>query len=782
MGSTFSGMAETRRLVAPLLLSAAGLGALLAGIAVTVGLSAAGWITGAVCGGGVIAAVGLAMHRHDGERLGPAGWCTIARALAAAGVAALTAESLGGRSLDLEVAALAACALALDFADGRIARRTGTVTRLGARLDGEVDAFLILILSIYVAPSLGGWVLAIGLARYVFLAAGIALPWLRAELPPRDWRKVVAATQGVVLTVAAAGALPPTAARAALAVALALLAESFGRDVWWLRRHRSTEAPDRRLPRGVSTAFTVIAFLLVWAALVAPDRPNRLTPEAFVRLPVEGVVVIALALVLPARWRRVLAWLVGPLLGLVVLVKVLDVGFFTAFDRPFDPFDDWRYVATGIETLHASIGETAGNLVLGGVAMLFLAAMMLPTLAVLRMTRVAAGNRGTSLRVIAALAVAWAACWATGVRLVPGAPIASTSAAELAVHEVRAVQAGFDDGGRFAADIRRDRFAATPGDRLLTGLRGKDVLLVFVESYGQVAVQGSSYSPGVDRVLADGDRQLAAAGFHARSGWLTSSTFGGISWLAHSTMQSGLWVDTQSRYDQLMASNRLTLTRAFGRAGWRTVGDVPSDDRAWPDGTGFYGYDRVYDRRDVGYRGPTYAYASMPDQYVLLALQRLELGRRHRPPLFAEVDLVSSHEPWTQIPPLIPWSQVGDGSVFYKRPVDTTSVRDTADAYGRSIQYSLRALFSFVQHYGRKNLVMVVLGDHQPGHIVTRFGVDHDVPISIIAHDPAVLRRVGGWHWVSGMRPTPAAAVWRMSAFRDRFLRAFGSQTSGSGG
>jgi hypothetical protein len=207
---------------------------------------------------------------------------------------------------------------------------------------------------------------------------------------------------------------------------------------------------------------------------------------------------------------------------------------------------------------------------------------------------------------------------------------------------------------------------------------------------------------------------------------------------------------------------------------------MPSDDRSWPQGTAFYHYDTVYDRLNVGYHGPTYAYASMPDQYVYLGLQRLELAKRNRPPLFAEVDLVSSHEPWTQIPPLIPWNQVRDGSIFYRRPVDTTSVRDTAQAYGRSVQYTMRTLFSFVQHYGRRNLVMIVLGDHQPGHIVSRFGVDHDVPISIIAHDPAVLRRIDGWGWVAGMRPTTSAPTWRMSAFRDRFLTAFGPRPAGT--
>jgi len=162
------------------------------------------------------------------------------------------------------------------------------------------------------------------------------------------------------------------------------------------------------------------------------------------------------------------------------------------------------------------------------------------------------------------------------------------------------------------AAIRHDRYAQTPGSRLLTGLRGKDVLVVFDESYGKVAVQGSSFSGQVDTTLAAGTRQLRAAGFSAASGWLTSPTFGGTSWLAHSPLQSGSWVDNQGRYDELMASNRFTLGDAFKRAGWRIVDDIPSDDRPWNDGKSFYHFDKIYNRLNVGYHGPTYAYASMP--------------------------------------------------------------------------------------------------------------------------------------------------------------------------
>src|SRR4029453_16918174 len=138
----------------------------------------------------------------------PASWVTLARATLAVGVAALAAVSYGH---DIPVAllvTLADVALVLDLVDGWVARRTGRATERGARFDGEVDAFLILALSVYVAPGCGAWVLAIGAARYLFLAGEWLLPWMRAPLPPRRWRKLVAATQGVVLTVAAAGVLP----------------------------------------------------------------------------------------------------------------------------------------------------------------------------------------------------------------------------------------------------------------------------------------------------------------------------------------------------------------------------------------------------------------------------------------------------------------------------------------------------------------------------------------------------------------------------------------------
>jgi phosphatidylglycerophosphate synthase len=705
----------------------------------------------------------------------PASWVTLARATLAVGVAALVAHSF---THDIPVAllvTLAAVALVLDLVDGWVARRTDTATELGARFDGEVDAFLILALSVYVAPECGWWVLAIGVSRYVFLAGEWLLPWMRAPLPPHRWRKLVAATQGIVLTVAAAGVLPLALTQVLLLAALALLMASMGECVWWLwRRREAAEHPQLRTC--IAVAVTVLALLLVWAALVAPHEPKDLNAGAVARLPLELLVVVAVAALLPPTPRRVVVVVLGMVLSVLVLVKVLDIGFFTAFDRPFRPLDDTSYVGIGIETLGEAVGTSTANLIVAALAVLVLGILAVPILALLRVTRVAAGHRDWALRAAAVLGVIWV------VLRVFGAPAASSSAAALAVDEVQGVRAALESRAGFTRQIAHDPFGDTPGNRLLTGLRGKDVLVVFVESYGRVAVQDSSFSPRIDALLERGTAQLRAAGFSSRSAFLTSPTFGGLSWLAHSTLQSGVTVNGQWRYDQVAGRRRVTLTRAFKRAGWRAVGAMPGNRRAWPEGSSFYHYDQVYDRRNFGYRGPSFGLPPMPDQYTLLALQRRELARRRRPPVFAEVDLISSHAPWTRIPQLIAWDDVGDGSIFDSIPVEESTqaaLFGDADraraAYGHSIEYSLRTVLSFVQRYGDDDLVMVVLGDHQPATLVT--GHDdpsHDVPISVIARDPKVMHRIAGWSWQEGMLPGPRAPVWPMAAFRDRFLTAFG--------
>lgn len=212
--------------------------ALLGALTPAAGLGKAGWIAGVAYGVAVCFALTWGLHRADATTLGPADWVTLFRADLVGGVTALVVESYLRAVPVAILVGIGTVALILDWVDGRVARRTRTVSELGARFDMEVDAFLILMLSAYVAQSMGPWVLAIGTMRYAFVAASWVLRWMRGRLPLRYWRKVVAATQGIVLTIAAAGVLPAALAAVAVAGALALLVESFGRDVLWLYQHQ----------------------------------------------------------------------------------------------------------------------------------------------------------------------------------------------------------------------------------------------------------------------------------------------------------------------------------------------------------------------------------------------------------------------------------------------------------------------------------------------------------------------------------------------------------------
>ncbi len=489
--------------------------------------------------------------------------------------------------------------------DGFVARRTGTASALGARFDGEVDAFLIVVLSVYVAPAVGWWVLAIGAARYLFLVGEWALPWMRAPLPPRYWRKVVAAAQGITLTVVAADVLPLPVNRAVLAAALDRAGRVVRRDVWWLWRRREANLRrrgDRRRRRrggraarrgpvrtGLAVLLTMLALLVLWVALLAPNQPGDLD-AGDVRAPAaRGASSSSGAGAGPAAARPPRHGLVvGPVLGVLLVVKVLDMGFFTAFDRPFNPVDDWSYAGIGIETLRESIGRTQRRPWSPSPScVLVVALLVLPTLALLRLTRLTAGHRRWSVpgdrgagRRLDAAAGRSARRSSPARRSPPRAPPTWPS--------TRAARCRPDSPASRPSPARSPTTAcaSTAGDKLLTGLRGKDVLLVFVESYGRVAVQGSSVRTRRERRARPWHRP--AAGTPAsppRSGFLTSSDVRRPQ-LARRTppCSRGSGSTPSAATTSSIESDRFTLSQAFKRAGWRTVSDVPSNNRPWPEG------------------------------------------------------------------------------------------------------------------------------------------------------------------------------------------------------
>jgi uncharacterized membrane protein YhaH (DUF805 family) len=544
--------------------------------------------------------------------------------------------------------------------------------------------------------------------------------------------------------------------------------------------HQASGRSGRR--RVFAAALTVLAVALLWLALDLPNRPEQLTATAFPRLPLELLVLVLLGVLLPPRARTVVAVLAGLLLAVVAVLKALDIGMLVGFYRTFDPLSDPSYLGSGYGVLRDSVGGVRAVVITIGIAAAVIALFVLLPLAALRVTRAAALHRRPVVVAVVILGTTWGLLGLLGTTVGPGLRVASAQSSTVAADHVRDFQRGIADRAEFERLAAGDPYAARPASTLLAGLQGKDVLVVFVESYGRVALENPALAPTVTAAVDRATTGLGSAGFSGRSAYLTSPTFGGLSWLAHSTLHTGLPITDQVRYNAVLDSKRLTLASAFGAAGWRTVLVSPADESDISPVTSFYGYDSLYDGRSLGYQGPKFGYAPVPDQFTLATIAARELRPEPRPPVMAEVDLISSHTPWAPLPRLLDPTALGDGSA-YQQVFDQAATADAVwsdpakvkQAYADSVAYALDSLTSFVANAHDDNLVLVVLGDHQPAAVISGEGASHDVPVSVIAKDPAVLDRIASWGWQQGLTPDRNAPVWPMDTFRDRLFEAYRS-------
>ena len=550
------------------------------------------------------------------------------------------------------------------------------------------------------------------------------------------------------------------------------------RRSWATRRPVPDEFAVRHGVWRVRLADTVAALVVV-ASLLLPDRLTATDFGSFAAIPVELLLGATLLLVLPPAVRLPVATVLACLLGLLTILKIVDACFYAALSRPFDLVLDWGLAGGAWTLLISSLGGGLAVLTVLA-AVLFVVAVLTVTLwAVRRLTRRLTEHPLVTARVVLATAAVWLVCSLTGLVIAAPYPVASHASATKVVKEITGIRDGRQQQQAFAAEIATDQLAATPADQLLAGLKGKRVLLVFVESYGRVALDDPTIGPQIRPLLDAGTADLAAHDIQARSGYLTSPIAGGGSWLAHSTLLSGTRIDHQRRYLTLVASNRFTLTEAFHRAGWRTLGIMPGVTRAWPEGA-FYHYDEIYDSTDLGYAGPAFGWSRLPDQYTLSTLDRLSTGSS-RQPTMAVVPLITSHAPWSVVPPMINWDDLGDGTVYGSTADDAEQpeailTRDpdrVRSDYARSIGYSLQSLISYTAKESGDDLVVIMVGDHQPAPAVTGPDAGRDVPITVISGDPAVLQRIDDWDWTPGLRPGADAPAWPMEAFRDRFLAAY---------
>jgi len=315
-----------------------------------------------------------------------------------------------------------------------------------------------------------------------------------------------------------------------------------------------------------------------------------------------------------------------------------------------------------------------------------------------------------------------------------------------------------------------------PMDATLAGVRGADVFLVFVEAYGAVTYTRPEIASSLTAARADLASAIRDTHRTVASAFAASPTFGGSSWLAHISLLSGVEVRDPDRNARLMTERRDTMPRAFGRNGFRTVALMPGLRIAWPEGA-FYGFDEIYGADRLAYRGPEFGWFAIPDEYSLQRLDALEVEKPNRAPLFVFFPTISTHFPFNPVPPYQPdWSRMTDPHPYdgpsivraYGRQMDWVNF---TPFYADAIAYDLTTIAGYLRLIGGRDVVMILIGDHQPAAAVSGEHASWDVPVHVIANRPAVIEKLRANGFVEGLVPT--RSLGKMNELTSMLLSAF---------
>jgi phosphatidylglycerophosphate synthase len=719
---------------------------------------------------------------HPFPRWGPGNLTTLVRAAGVSIVAGFVGEpsTAGAPGVALAIAAAAIVTL-LDWLDGWLARRTRMASEFGARFDMEVDALLILVLSIlaWQYGKAGPWVIASGLMRYVFVAGGWLLPWMARPLPGSFRGKAVCVVQIASLMFALAPFVAPPVSSTIAAIGLIALTYSFAVDVEWLWNRRSAD-PESAGGRPQSAVSLVASLLLLNAMLtfgnVWPTPAVRWQPQLSVEL---AFVVIVLAW---TRWKHAAAFVTLVWLALIV-GRYAEVTAPALYGRDVNLYWDLRLMpdVASMVTRVASWWE----IIAASVALLAAAVLAFGGLyAAWRRVILALADESPRRAVVAIATVVVVGfivdLSVRGVRqAAPGEdepvqivawPVSATYA-----HQARLVAAAMARNRPRPAmvDLRSD----------FSRIAGADVVLLFVESYGAVTFDRPEMAAGLAASRRTFESDILASGRRVASATVESPTFGGGSWLAHISLLSGIETRDPDDNALLMTEHRDTLVTAFHRGGFRTVAVMPGLRQSWPEGR-FYGFDDIYSADRLAYRGPEFGWFAIPDQFSLERVDTLEIRRPEgvegRRPLFVFFPTISTHFPFVPTPPYQPdWARMTDPHPYdaaaivkaYQEP-DWTNF---GPGYIDAMAYVYATIGGFLRLEAARDLVIVVLGDHEPPAAVSGERASWNVPVHVIASHAAVLDRLVARGFRNGLTPA-RASIGKMHTLAPLLLDAFGER------
>ena len=359
---------------------------------------------------------------------------------------------------------------------------------------------------------------------------------------------------------------------------------------------------------------------------------------------------------------------------------------------------------------------------------------------------------------------------------VPAVPSMTSPVTEIYWHQARLF------AGELTGRNARKLGSGPTFDSDLARVRGADVLLFFIESYGAVSYERPEFAGPLAPSRARLEADIRAAGREVVSAYVESPTFGGNSWLAHVSLLSGVEVRDEDTNIQLMAQKRDSLVTAFAKHGYRTMAIMPGLQQQWPEGQ-FYGFDEIYDEARLDYRGPPFGWWTVPDQFTIARLDALELTRQPRAPAFVFFPTISTHTPFSPTAPYQPdWARVLTDDPYAQADLERAwgEVPDWLDlgpSYVHALSYAYESLGGYLRLRRDRDFVMILIGDHQPPAAVSGEGAAWDVPVHIVTSRKPVIDALLAQGFRTGLTPG-RPAISRMHALVPVLLKAFGDRSA----
>jgi hypothetical protein len=491
-----------------------------------------------------------------------------------------------------------------------------------------------------------------------------------------------------------------------------------------------------------------LAFLLFLVGIAAAARPRMIVAPPTARI--LAVLVVAMA-----------------------LLKLVDAATPTLLGRDLNLYWDLPH----LPSLFGLAGEAAGFWWMTGAIAVFVGIILLliaGAIWIWRQVLPVLADRRIALAVAVVLGAALVA-----VSFLPAAerPLALGFGVDIIRQSVALVRGWRTPGtaGPYAAVFA----SPSPPHNDLAGLKGRDVYLVYLESYGTTVFDTPEFRAGLSEAMGQFESSLHAAGYTIASNRLVSPTFGGGSWLAHATLASGVRLNDPAVYNVLLDSGRKLLPAYLKDAGWRAIDIAPGIKAPSAKATTAWGFDREVFANDLDYRGPSFGWFAIPDQFTLDRAASIRLALGPAPPVFTQVILVSSHIPFAPVPPyLADWTDSGTFASVSTAVMEEARRQpdwsDLATEYLNSLRYDFTVLAGWLTHRINGNGLVILLGDHQPPAIVGgQPQPPWTVPIHVMSRDPKLIAPFVTQGYVPGLVPTQPPPYPEMETFLPQFLAVF---------